>query len=188
MKRYISIILSIFMISCGSHKYYNEYYRSSEGQKDRAQVFYVVDTIKIANPIMVREKGDLFVLSQSAFEKSPTKKIKDLYRETDVYMVGMEFFFYNYLSPKDKARFYSSPIRYYNEPDEKTIIDGKECYKFKSPDVSFILGLIKVGFYNAYMINSCGEWYEIKNREYMNSYYRIVFPVLENTECAKVID
>jgi len=45
-----------------------------------------------------------------------------------------------------------------------------------------------VGFYNAYMINSCGEWYEIKNREYMNSYYRIVFPVLENTECAKVID
>lgn len=79
MKRYIPIILSIFMISCGSHKYYNEYYRSSEGQKDREQVFYVVDTIKIVNPIMVREKGDLFVLSQSAFEKSPTKKIKDLY-------------------------------------------------------------------------------------------------------------
>lgn len=31
-----------------------------------------------------------------------------------------------------------------------------------------------MGVYNAYMVNSCGEWYEIKNREYMNSYYRIV--------------
>ncbi len=170
------------MIACGSHKYYDAYYRSFEGQRDREQVFYVVDTIKIADPIMVRENGDLFVLSLSAYENSSTKRIKDLYRETDVYIVGQEFFFYNYLSPKYKSRFYSSPIPFYNEPDEKIVINGKRCYKFKSPNVSFIMGIIKVGFYNAQMINSCGKWYELKNKEYMNSYYRIVFPILRETD------
>ena len=60
----------------GSDKHYDVHYSSSpEGKRDREQVFYVVDTIKITDHLIISEKGNMFVLSQSAYEKNP-KNIK----------------------------------------------------------------------------------------------------------------
>lgn len=163
----------------GSDKHYDVHYSSSpEGKRDREQVFYVVDTIKIADPLIISEKGNMFVLSQSAYENN-SKSIKKLYRETDVYIVCVdESDFYDFLSSKHKARYRTFHEQFYSETESVTI-KGKQCYKFKSPDVSFVLGLIKVSFFNVRMTQSCGDWYRLYNREYMNSYYRIVFPILK---------
>lgn len=70
----------------GSDKHYDAHYsRSPEGKRDREQVFYVVDTIKITDPLIISEKGNMFVLSQSAYEKNPKKHQKTLQRNRCLY-------------------------------------------------------------------------------------------------------
>ncbi len=172
-KNYI-YILSLLIVSCGSYQYRDDYY--SVNRNDNEQCFFVVDTIDIPDPIIVKEKGDYFIVSRSAIEKG-TKSIDNLFLETDVYIIGFEeFFFYKYLPHKALLR-YMNKAFFYSET-EKIIINDKMYEKFKSSNVSFILGLIKVNYYNTVMANTCGEWYMIKNRDYKNSYYRIVFPII----------
>ena len=177
-KLYPIYILSLVFMSCGSYQYHDNYY-ALDHRNDNNQCFFVVDTIDIPNPILIKEKGDYFIVSQTALEKG-TKSIDNLYHETDVYIAGFEeFFFYKYL-PKE-ARIWS---RYVNKVSiyaetEKITINGKTYEKFKSPHVSFILGLINVNYYNTIMACMDCDWYMLKNREYKNSYYRIVFPILK---------
>lgn len=176
MKNYILYILSLFVVSCGSYQYRDDYYY--EHRNDNNQCFFVVDTIDIPNPILVKEKGDYFIVPQTAIEKG-TNNIEDLFHETDVYIAGLdEFFFYKYLSKEEKvwSRFVNK-VSIYNDK-EKITINGKVYEKFKSPNVSFILGLIKVNYYNTVMAAMDRDWYMLKNREFKNSYYRIVFPIL----------
>lgn len=176
MKNYILFILSLLTVSCGSYQYRDNYYYI-EHRNDNDQCFYVVDTINIPNPILVKEKGDYFVVSRTALEKD-TKNIEKLFHETDVYIAGLhEFFFYKYLSKKFWPH-YMHNASFYTET-EKITIDGKTYEKFKSPNVSFILGLIKVNYYNTVMETIDSDWYMLKNREYKNSYYRIVFPIIK---------
>lgn len=86
-------------MSCGSYQYHDNYY-ALDHRNDNNQCFFVVDTIDIPNPILIKEKGDYFIVSQTALEKG-TKSIDNLYHETDVYIAGFEeFFFYKYL-PKE---------------------------------------------------------------------------------------
>lgn len=178
MKLYSIYILSLLFASCGSYQYHDNYY-ALDHRNDNDQCFFVVDTINIPNPILVKEKGDYFIVSQSAIEKG-TKNIEKLFHETDVYIAGLEeFFFYKYLSKEVKVwSHYVNKVSLYSETEQITI-NGKKYEKFKSPNVSFILALIKVNYYNAVMACMDCDWYMLKNREYRNSYYRIVFPILK---------
>jgi hypothetical protein len=177
MKNYIFLVLSLLIVSCGNYQYRDNYYYL-EHRNDNNQCFYVVDTINIPNPILVKEKGDYFIVSRTAIEKG-TKNIEKLFHETDVYIAGLEeFFFYKYLSKESKVwSRYVNKVSLYSETEQITI-NGKTYEKFKSPNVSFILGLIKVNYYNTVMETIDSDWYMLKNREYKNSYYRIVFPIL----------
>ena len=169
------IFMSLMTISCVSHQYRDYYYYDHRNENN--QCFFVVDTIDIPEPIVVKEKGDYFIVSQSALENG-AKNIENLYHETDVYIANFdEFFFYKYLDKKFWPRYMHKALFY--SDTEKIIINGKTYDKFKSPNVSFVLGLIKVNYYNTVMANSCDDWYMIKNKEYKNSYYRIVFPILD---------
>ena len=175
MKPYIFYILSLVIASCGSYQYSDDYYL--EHRNDNDQCFYVVDTIEIPNPIIINEKGGYYIVSRNALGKK-TKNIEKLFHETDVYIAGLhEFFFYKYLSKKVQLR-YMHKASFYTET-EKITIDGKTYEKFKSPNVSFILGMIKVNYYNTVMACLDCDWQMLKNREYKNSYYRIVFPIIK---------
>jgi hypothetical protein len=175
IKNGVFCILSLLVVSCGSYQYRDDYY--SVNRNDNEQCFFIVDTIEIPDPIIMKEKGDFFIVPKSALYKE-TKKIEDLYKNTDVYIACFdEFFFYKYLSKK-KLPQYVNRVSFYSET-EKITINGKIYEKFKNPNVSFILGLIKINYYNTVMANACGEWYMIKNRKYKNSYYRIVFPIIK---------
>lgn len=175
-KVYFFLSLILIIVSCGSHKYRDNYF--SKNVKDRSQCFYIVDTINIADPIIVKEKGGFFIVSQTSLENNP-KRIRDLLCLSDVYILEFdEFFFYSFLSQKDRQRFLNTKLSFYSDT-EQTTIRGKTYMKFKSPNVSFVLCLIKTNFYNSVMENACGDWYMIKNKEFKNSYYRIVFPILK---------
>ena len=88
------IFMSLMTISCVSHQYRDYYYYDHRNENN--QCFFVVDTIDIPEPIVVKEKGDYFIVSQSALENG-AKNIENLYHETDVYIANFdEFFFYKY--------------------------------------------------------------------------------------------
>ena len=172
----ISVFMLLVMSSCVCYKYRDSHY--SLNPKDRGQCFFVVDTIDIEDPIVVKEKGENFIVSRSVLEKND-KRISNIFREADVYIAGFyEFNFYNFLSKRDLPR-YLSKMSFYSETEDINI-NGRSCMKFKSSNVSFILCLINANYYNNVMANSCDDWYMIKNREYKNTYYRIVFPILKS--------
>ena len=176
-KNFVFLILSLMVASCGSYQYRDDYY--SVNRNDNEECFFVVDTIDISDPIVVKEKGDYFIVSRPALEKG-AKSIEELFQETDVYIACFEeYFFYKFLSKKFWPRYIHNNVTFYSETEEITI-NRKTYEQFKSPNVSFILGLIKVNYYNTVMAKTCDDWYMIKNRKYKNSYYRIVFPILRN--------
>ena len=172
----ILLFMTLMTISCVSHQYRDYYYY--DHRNDNYQCFFVVDTIDIRDPIVVKEKGTYFIVSRTAIENG-AKSIENLFRDTDVYIASFdEFFFYKYLSKEARVwSRYVNKVSIYSET-EKITINGKIYEKFKSPHVSFILGLIKVNYYNTVMACMDCDWYMLKNQEYKNSYYRMVFPIL----------
>ncbi len=146
---------------------------------DRNQSFFIVDTIDIADPVIVREKGTDFIISKKVLEEKP-KGMKDLSRISDVYILEYDsFFFYSFLSSKDMQRFQAINVSFYTDTED-IVIHGKMYKRFKSAKVSFILGLVNTDFYNAMMRNACGEWFMIKDKDCKNSYYRIVYPIIKD--------
>lgn len=177
MKRniYCFILWSLTIASCGSYKSMDNYY--IDHPTDRNQCFFIVDTIDIADPVIVREKGTDFIVSKKVLEERP-KSIKDLSRISDVYILEYDpFFFYRFLSSKDIQRFQGINISFYTETED-IVINEKMYKRFKSTNISFVLGLVKTYFYNTEMRNACNEWFMIKDHDYKNSYYRIVYPIL----------
>ena len=83
------ILWSITIASCGSYKSMDNYY--VDHPTDRNQCFFIVDTIDIADPVIVREKGTDFIVSKKILEERP-KSIKDLSRISDVYILEYDAF------------------------------------------------------------------------------------------------
>jgi hypothetical protein len=194
MKNLIYLLLVlVFLPSCVPHKaIYDSYYKGEANYKR----FYVVDSIKIENPVIVWYFGR-FVCSRKLID---TVKIdENFFKRPDVFLLcdswGLYFDLelvdydkYSYpaygnckielkatlnteLKTKFKIRYKKSIKRYFEE--HKVYL-----YEYETPPAFFILGLINANYYNAKHASDEG-WYPIKTKDQKTSYYKIVYPLCE---------
>lgn len=136
--------------------------------------FYVVDTIKLENPIIVNDHGKKVICSKALLKS--IKIDKPFFKRPDVFILGEDLYYD--LNPKDYKK--------YQYPDDgnckitklDTLVGkGITLYKYKTDTVHFILGLINSNYYNTKHRTIDAEWYRIMNNDQKNSYYRIVYPI-----------
>ena len=171
------VFLFALLTSCTATKpIYDTYYKGEPNYKS----FYVVDTIKVENPIIIRGQGKEFVCSKSLVQS--TKINKKFFNRPDVFILGDNF--YCDLYPQDYKKY-----TYFDDGESEghceeikldTLINKIiRVYKYKTDSVRFILCLINANYYNNHYNTFDAPWYCIMNKDQKNSYYKIVYPLCE---------
>ena len=135
--------------------------------------FYIVDTIKIVNPVRIHSDkfGGQFIVSRDSIKNY--KRRIDFFYQPYVYLLGDDIF--RASDPKDW-----STIKY---PDnggcnfEKSKLENieLEIYEFNNETTVFILGLISARYYFE-KFNSYNS-FNFEKKNYINSYIKIVYPL-----------
>lgn len=142
------------------------------------KTFYVVDTIKVENPIIINDGGKKVVCSKALLENIRIDKA--FFKRPDVFILGEDLYYD--LDLKDFKR-YRYPA--YGNCKNKTIEldiwigEGITAYEYQTDSVRFILGLINSNYYNTKHRTIDGGWYYIRSNDQKNSYYKIVYPICE---------
>ena len=191
MKNLIYLLI-LFLFSCSSHKAtYDFYYEGQPNYKN----FYVVDTIRIDDPVIVAYDGR-FVCSRKLLD---TLKVdKNFFERPDVFLLGQVGLHYD-LDPADFDK-YSYPdygnckielkttlkTRFKTKFKKKRINIRLEfyeqqvyLYEYETPPTFFILGLINANYYNNKHAAIDGPSYLIETKDQKTSYYKIVYPLCQ---------
>ncbi|MDR0230154.1 MAG: hypothetical protein LBI72_13995 [Flavobacteriaceae bacterium] len=144
--------------------------------------FYIVDTIKIENPIVVSISGGrgVYVLSEKTLKEY--KSHEEFINRPDVFVYGgSDLYLLLPISEYGKYRFRKieskeciGTIKSAYSPNEEISV-----YRFKNEIDTFLLSLINANYYyqkyNGF--HTSYAWY--KEINYKRVYYRIVFPYCE---------
>ncbi|MBA4276935.1 hypothetical protein [Flavobacterium sp.] len=164
----IYIIIFFLIISCSRSTYDINY----KGESNYSY-FYLVDTIKIKDPVRIHSLkfGGQFIVSKSIL-KEYNNKI-DFFSRPDVFLLGNDL--YRDLPQKDYQK-YAYPDNGGCEFVKSQLeVQGLEVYELSSSSVSFLLGLINSNyFYQKH--NSYGSFAYPENKN-KKSYYKIVYPL-----------
>ena len=161
----------VVLTSCSSK---NGIYDTSYKGESNYKNFYVVDTIKLENPIIINCHGKKVVCSKELLSKVKIDKM--FFNRPDVFILGVDLYYD--LNPNDYKR--------YHYPDygscEEVILDistNKDitAYKYTKESVRFILCLINANYYNKKHSTLDSAWYRIVNNDQKNSFYKIVYPL-----------
>jgi hypothetical protein len=170
MKKAICLLLLFMFVACVSHKIiYDIDYKGEPNYKS----FYVVDTIKIDDPIVIEFAGR-FVCSKKILD---TVKInKTFFQRPDVFIL-VDDLYYDLL-PVDYYKYFypdygNCDIEFKTEISKTKIY----LYEYKIPPAFFILGLINANYYNEKHRTIDGNWYRINTPDQKISYYKIVYPL-----------
>lgn len=141
--------------------------------------FYVVDTIKIDNPVVFYKtnQSGMFVKSLKTI-KEIKRNIKKIVRNDETYIYGEDL--YRFFDDVKKIEMYKYPD-YGNCEFETESIEGKNGIvfkKFKIKPKRFILALINASFYDN-QIKIYGKKKSVFNNYDKSLYYKIVFPLCE---------
>lgn len=178
------ILLLLFTNSCQKHAIlslvkplYNNpnkvdfYYQGESNYKN----FYIVDTIKINNPILFYYQRGRFVTCADTLFKQ--KKITEKFlKRPDVFV-----FSWNLRSDFDLSQLKRYKYKDYGKCDVKKQISnykGVELYRFTCDSVKFILGMINVNYFNSAHVSADGSYW-IKQTDQKILYYKIVYPLCE---------
>lgn len=169
MKPIIIYIIVFFSIVSCSRSTYDINYKGESNYSN----FYLVDTIKIIDPVRIHSSkfGGQFIVSKSILREYNNKV--DFFSRPDVFLLGSDL--YRDLPQKDYQK-YSYPDNGGCEFWESQLdVPGLEVYELRSSSISFLLGLINANyFYQKH--NSYGSFaYPEKNNK--RSYYKIVYPL-----------
>lgn len=144
MYRFSTMLILLFLVvSCKSSRGVVDFDYSGEPNYDS---FYLVDTIKIDNPIVISSEkfGGRYVVSRATLEKYDNKR--EFFSRPDVFVYGDDF--YRVLPLKNYNR-YAYPK--YDECDKFVqdfeIVKGLYVYSFKQDSLTFLLGFINANYY-----------------------------------------
>jgi hypothetical protein len=152
MKKILSVLTVLIFLSCTTKK--DIYMKPTYINKDGYKNFYIIDTIKIDNPIrFFTVSGSEFVMSQKNFETFSGKwKDYNFYEQQSIFLVVDEFpksrDFPSELETVFRAKGISIcyDFNYLLLFKKKGIIDNAYTFQ-KQPDF-FLLVLIRDDFYN----------------------------------------
>ena len=155
-----------------------KYYPMSKSELDKNReydYFYVVDTIEIADPIIIRSPkvGGQFIISQSILHEYNGKK--EFFARPDVFILSYELY---RVLPLDKfSKYQYLDFGGCSKINRENSEFGLQIYKYESEKVRFILGLINAKYY--WLNYASYDYYDLPDRFNLNTYYRIVFPICE---------
>ena len=163
--------LIILLTSCAVNRNsYDLHYKGETNYKS----FYVVDTIKIENPIIVNDHGKRVVCSKVL--------VKDIgideafFKRPDVFMLGEDLYYD--LNSKDYKKYHYPDYGNCEEIKLDTLINKQiTIYWYTTDSVRFILCLINSNYYNIKHRTIDSEYFRIMNNDQKNSYYKIVYPI-----------
>jgi len=167
-----AIVLAITLAGC-SRVWYDYDYKGESNFKN----FYVVDTIKIEDPVRIysHKFGGPFVISRKLLKEYKGKI--EFFSRPDVFILDGDL--HRYLSSEDSPR-YSYPERSggCDFIRSEVIIKDLEVSEFENKSVSFLLGLINANFYYRKSDSYSSFAYGEKNEK--KSYYKLLFPLCDN--------
>lgn len=171
--------LLLFLMSCKSLDYSSSEYYNSSGYKS----FYVVDTIKISNPIMfLTDKGRQFVMSKSVFDSCNCDE-ESLLLNPDAFLLEdyIPFFL-----PYEMHIKYVSDSEYfaYNNPIKSTKKGVDLIFTYSKEPVFFLLTFIRGDYYN-YACTGIDGPPPIKMKNFNLLFYRVVIPFYANSSGKK---
>lgn len=171
VKIYYAFFLCL-MFSCSKHTYDSNY----PGQ-DNFSNFYVVDTIKIIDPVRIHSSkfGGQFIISKKLLKDYDGKS--SFFSRPDVFFLGSDF--YRDLPQKDYKKYSYPDYGGCSLLQSLTPTIGLEVFEFKHEPKYFILCLINANyFYQKHMTFDMKPFaYHEKNNKII--YYKIVYPLCQ---------
>lgn len=148
-------------------------YDSSYKGEPNYESFYVVDTIRITDPVRVHSPkfGGQFILAKSVL-KEYNDKIEFFYRP-DVFLLGEDLY-------RDLPPAYYNKYFYPNNGGCKFVkshltMAGLEVFEIKNPPQDFLLGLINANYF--YVKHNSYVSFQFSDRGSKIAYYKIVYPL-----------
>lgn len=173
MYRVSIILMFLFLVvSCKSSIGVVDFDYSGEPYYDN---FYLVDTIKIEEPIVISSEkfGGRYIISRATLEKYDNKR--EFFSRPDVFVYGDDF--HQVLPYKEHTR-YAYPK--YDECDKFVqdfeIIKGLYVYSFKQDSLTFLLGFINANYYYKTHSGFHVNIPDYREYDYKRNFYKIVFP------------
>jgi hypothetical protein len=167
--RYKAIIVLITLIFSCSGKMYNSNYK----EEPNYESFYLVDTIKIIQPVRIHSPkfGGQFIVSKQVVNVYDGKI--DFFQRPDVFLLGDDL--YRDL-PLKKFNRYSYPINGGCDfVKSEMVVNGLEIFEIKNSKETFLLGLIKADYFNT-KHNSYVSFH-FSDKASKIAYYKIVYPL-----------
>jgi|GEM_PF-1187962 lipoprotein len=188
MKNIKLLFVSLLLVSCtviNKRTYYklvysicnNDYYDANYKGEDNYKNFYIVDTIDIEDPVIIRNtSGCLFICSEATINS--IRIDKSFFYRPDVFILGNNL--YDDLAPSDYEQYYYPDFGNCSIVSLDTLSRDKppiQKYKYNDDSVRFILGLINVNYHNKTHQVMDGCTFSIRSNDPKNSYYKIVYPI-----------
>jgi len=172
-KKNFILLVSLTWLIVGCHKRIRMYYDYNYKGESNYKNVYLVDTISINDPIIIRYNGGRFIVPNQLLNK--TVKINDKFlKRPDVFILGDNF--YRDFNSKDSIKFVSYPEEGGCGTEKITSdIENVEVFRYKSKSVKFLLELVNVNYYNK--THNGYNTFEIENNDWKNSFYKVVFPL-----------
>ncbi|MDM1045914.1 hypothetical protein HX004_14240 [Myroides sp. 1354] len=166
------LLISLFVISCSISKNNIDYDYIGENNYNN---FYLVDTIKILEPIRVYSKkfGGPFVFSKAILNEY--KLTSDFFERPDVFIYADDLY---YALPTKDYEVY----RYPDYGNCKHLVRENwnstdlEIYSFSEDSIVFLMGMINANYYYIKYRNSNNNHVKYKETDYKRVFYKIIFP------------
>jgi len=176
MKNY-SIMLSLFsflILSACNKNILDTHYTGAYNYKNA----YIVDTIKIADPVRIEslKYGGMYIVSRSTL--SSFKNTKSFFLRPDVFRYGCDFFRDIPAIDYPRYRDLDDDINYTSLIKSNMRVKGLVIYEFPKKPCLFILELINVAYHN-----NRHNAFDVKGNDIFRErnasivYYKVVFPL-----------
>lgn len=165
---YISVI--ILVISSCSPNHYDINYQGENNYKS----FYIVDTIIIKNPVIIRSKkfGGTFVLERVKLNEYQNNI--EFFLSPDVFILGFDL--YRDLNLEDIKKHNYSDYGGCEIRESEIKIKGVEVFEYRTKPI-FILGLINTNYYH--MKHNSESYFNIPIKHSKVTYHKLVYPLCD---------
>lgn len=183
MKKQNKILMLLFITiqvitNTSCTRYYLTYFQTSDEKINNVKLFHIVDTIQIADPIIIEYRDTRFVTSRSLLDR--VKINRHFFKNPDVFFLGEQFYV-----DVIRDEFYDSEKKklmiFYADDTErrqiKKINDRIKVYEFVNKPERFILCLANVSYRNQkYSCIDCLDYYVDKIKYDDFFYCKMVYP------------
>ena len=136
--------------------------------------FYLVDTIKIKDPVRIHSLkfGGQFIVSKAIINEY-SKEGRKFFQKPDVFILGNDL--YRDL-PKEKYGVFKYQDNGGCELVKSAVVsDDLEIYEYKQNSISFLLGLINGNYY--YVKHNSYDAFAFHDKNKKFNFYKIVYPL-----------